>query len=128
MRAQLPTQLSGNVLSVTAVEDSGAIVVSVDGLHKDGCTKTWRNGLPSRQTLLQAFNAKEQQNTVILEPLSNLAIDNINCGGTADCFESTGTEEDYNAKLRKSISESLYHIESLRKRVDEEQKTKRSQD
>ena len=120
MRAQLPTQLSGNVLNVTAVGDSGTIVVSVDGLHEDGCTKTWRDGLPSRQTFLQLFDARGQQNTVILEPLSNSAIDNINRGGTADCFESTG--EDSSVQLRKSISESLYNIGNLRKRVDEEQK------
>lgn len=113
-----PIQVSGNVLSVTCLRDS-LVIVSVDSFHEPGSTTALRSTQASPQTLLQAFKLTSGPEGLSSDPALGSAIGSINGHGT---FEVVTSDEDESSKGKKAkaLSDSLYGVENLRKRRQEE--------
>lgn len=117
MSRQQSLQLSGNVLSLTRAGND-TIVISVDGVHESGSTKTWKENITEPQVFVQAFAIKFQQENVVYEPVTAPVVENINLHGTEEILKSK--DEASRTKEQKMFSESLYSIGNLRKRGQED--------
>ncbi|KAL2000112.1 hypothetical protein VTN02DRAFT_3543 [Thermoascus thermophilus] len=120
LKSQPSIQLSGNVLDVASLGKTDTIVISVDGVHASGSTKAWRDSIASPQVLLEAVRMTVQQDGLIAwEPISDPVIGNVNQEGTSDIV--IPADEKSKLSQEKMLSESLYNVGNLRKRVGAEE-------
>jgi tRNA (guanine-N(7)-)-methyltransferase subunit TRM82 len=114
MKPQPSILLSGNVLDVTSIADGNVIIISIDGLHEPGSTKTWKDNQISPQVFLQILTANTQQGHLAWEAVCNSAVDAINFAGTYNIFKSADGAS--SVRVQKAVTDSLYNIGNLRKR------------
>lgn len=114
MARQQSLRLTGNVLDLTEAGNGDPLLISVDGVHESGSSRTWRDEVAQPQVFVQAFTIKIQGENIVYEPANAPIIDNINHQGTEDILKST--DEVSRAKEQKVLSESLYNVGNLRKK------------
>lgn len=111
---QPPIELSGNALDVTAIDNSGQILVSVDNVHEPGSTMTMKSSPSLPRHLLQAFKMSIGADGLKWDKVPRQAADTINDNGTTDI--TTVDDKKEASKQTGSLAESLYGLTNLRKK------------
>ncbi|KAK1145904.1 tRNA (guanine-N(7)-)-methyltransferase non-catalytic subunit trm82 [Aspergillus melleus] len=108
LKEQQSFSASGNILDVTTNEKEKTVIVCVDNVREAGSTQEWRASPAT--TLVEAYRAKPEGESLTWEPVTNSTISNINSSGTTDL------EAIADAKKRKEANDSLYGLGNLRKK------------
>ena len=108
LKEQQSFSASGNILDVTANEKEKTVIVCVDNVREAGSTQEWRTSPAT--TLVEAYRAKPEGESLTWEPVTDSTISNINSSGTTDL------EAIADAKKRKEANDSLYGLGNLRKK------------
>lgn len=107
-------------MDLASLGKNDTIVISVDGVHASGSTKAWRDNFTSPQVLLEAVRMTVQQDGLLAwEPIMDPVIGNVNQEGTSDIV--IPADEKSKLSQEKMLSESLYNVGNLRKRVGAEE-------
>lgn len=112
---QAPLQASGNILDVTWIAEDKALLISIDHCHKPDSIRDWRSEDEGVAKLLELYTAALKDGKLAIEPAESQVVNAINAQGTAGVF--AGINESAQEKTRKAISESLYNLHNLRKRI-----------
>jgi hypothetical protein len=117
MSFQESIMFTGNILDLTVQGDQhGTVLVAVDGLHQPGSTLTMREtDVP--QIFLQALTMqwkKEDREHLEFHLSHNPFVEAVNRRGTSAVPQSP--DKSANRNVLKSIRESLYSMDQLRKR------------
>ncbi|KAJ5601068.1 tRNA methyltransferase [Penicillium lagena] len=110
LKQQIPIQLSGNVLDLVVIESRKEIAVSVDTVHQQNSTDTWKPSVESPQMLLECLRAENQADGLHWIPSHDPLAGQIASQGT------TGLGEALDDKQKKELTGSLYSLGNLRKR------------
>lgn len=115
--APLPaTNVSGNVLDITSLDEQGNIAVSVDNVHEPDSVKSQRNkAFSSQQKLLHTLTMVIDSGELRWDERPNSAFDAINQRGTFDLVVSDDVKEAQ--QQAQKLRDSLYSVGNLRKRV-----------
>lgn len=93
--------------------ENGTILLSVDPCHEPGSIKDWKNNFGNAQTLVESYKVGISDGKLVFEHAASNAVDNINAQGTGGVLKSV--EESSWPKAQKSLSETLYNLNNLRK-------------
>ncbi|PLB45080.1 tRNA methyltransferase [Aspergillus steynii IBT 23096] len=107
LKTQQSVRASGNILDVTS-NGKETILVSVDNVREAGSTQEWRAS--SSETLVEAYHAKPEADSLVWEPATGSTTTQINSNGTSELEIIT------DAKKRKEMNDSLYGLGNLRKK------------